>query len=135
MQLATSVNNQPWVCNVHFYSDDDFNFYWVSMPTRRHSKEIEQNKQVALAIKIHEDNPEEKYVIGISAEGVAELIDNEEIEKIGDKYIDKLDKDPNLLSNILANKSPFKFYRLKTSNIVLFDVKNFPDNPRQEYKI
>jgi uncharacterized protein YhbP (UPF0306 family) len=27
MQLATCVDNQPWVCNVHYYVDDDLNFY------------------------------------------------------------------------------------------------------------
>ena len=132
MQLATSVHNQPWVCTVHFYNDDDLNFYWASMITRRHSMEIEQNPKVAIAIKIQEDTPDEKYVIGISAEGIAEMIDEEEINKIGDKYISKLDKDPDLIKDILSGKKPFKFYKLVPSKIVLFDVLNFPTDPRQE---
>ncbi len=135
MQLATCVNNQPWACTVHFYSDDDLNFYWASIISRRHSEEIEQNPQVAIAVKIHEDTPEEKYVIGISAEGVAELIDNDEIKKIGDQYISKLDKDPDLVTDILSGKKPFKFYKFIPSKIVLFDILNFPDDPRQEINL
>ncbi len=100
MQLATSVNNQPWACTVHFYSDNELNFYWVSMSSRRHSTEIEQNPHAAITIKVHEDTPEKKYVIGISAEGIAKLMNNEEVEKIGDKYISKLDKDPDLVRDI-----------------------------------
>lgn len=135
MQLATSVNNQPWMCNVHFYADENFNFYWISTIARRHSQEIEQNKNVAVAILIHEDTPDEQYVIGISAEGNAELIDEEEAKRIGNNYIEKLDKVPALLDDILAGKNPHQFYRMKPSNIVLFDTKNFPDNPRQEMKL
>lgn len=135
MQLATSVNNQPWVCNVHFYSDEDLNFYWCSLSTRRHSQEIEQNPQVAVAIKIHEDTQTEHYVIGIAVEGKAEVLTDEEIKKIGQLYINKLDKDPKLVEDILTGKTHNKFYRLTPTHSVLFDTKNFPDNPRQEYTI
>ncbi len=135
MQLATSVNNKPWACTLHFYSDEDLNFYWISTPVRRHSQEIEKNPNVAIAIKIHEDTPTEKYVIGIAAEGIAELLSENEIEKIGNKYVDKLIKDPSILNDILSGKNPHKFYRLKATNIVLFDTKHFPDNPRQELQL
>src|SRR3990167_10572859 len=50
MQLATSVNGQPWVCSVWFASDEDLNIYWFSSTTRRHSGEILKNKKVAAAI-------------------------------------------------------------------------------------
>lgn len=132
MQLSTCANNHPWVCNVHYYSDDDFNIYWISTPERRHSKEIEQNPNVSITVKVHEDTPDEKYVIGISAEGAAEMMDDEDAEEIAKKYISKLDKIPTLFEDIKSGRNPHKFYRLKTQNIVLFDVKNFPDDPRQE---
>ena len=50
MQLATSVNDQPWVCNVWFAADEDMNIYWFSSITRRHSKELLKNNKVAAAI-------------------------------------------------------------------------------------
>ncbi len=135
MQLATSVNHQPWVCTVHYYSDENMNLYWISTPARRHSQEIAKNQKVAVAIKIHEDTPSEKYIIGISAVGHATRMSKEEAEKIGSQYMSKLDKDPTLLKNILEGKNPHEFYCLKISKIVLFDTKNFSDNPRQEYNV
>lgn len=135
LQLATSVNNKPWVCNVHYYTDKDLNFYWISTLSRRHSKEIELNMNIAVTIKVHEDTPNEQYIIGLSAEGKAELITEKKSKKIADKYKNKLGKQQSLIDDIFAGRNPHKFYRMKPENFVLFDTKNFPDNPRQEFKI
>lgn len=135
MHLATSVNNKPWVCNVHFYADDDNNIYWISTEARRHSQEIAQNPNVAATIKVHEDKPDEMYVIGLSVEGTAELLTEEETKKIGPHYVKKLDKVSTLVEDILSGKNPHKFYRLKPTNFVLFDTLNFHDNPRQEFSV
>jgi uncharacterized protein YhbP (UPF0306 family) len=135
MQLATCVNNRPWACNVHFYMDDDLNLYWISTPLRRHSQEIAQNPYVAATIKVHEDTPTEKYIIGITFEGKAEQLSNDEIGEVGEQYITKLKKDPSLLSDLQSGKNPHKFYKLMPENIVVFDTKNFADAPRQEYHL
>lgn len=135
MQLATCANNQPWVCTIHFYNDEEINFYWASSPTRRHSLEIEQNPKVAIAVKIHEDTASENYVIGISAEGVSELVSDNELENIGNQYLTKFGEKQENIKDILGGNNPHKFYRFKSSNIVLFDSLNFPDNPRQIYKL
>ena len=47
MSLATVHDNRPWVCEVHFAYDDDLNIYYRSLNTRRHSKEIALNPNVA----------------------------------------------------------------------------------------
>ena len=47
MSLATSHNNVPWICEVHYAFDDELNLYFRSLQSRRHSKEIAENKQVA----------------------------------------------------------------------------------------
>jgi uncharacterized protein YhbP (UPF0306 family) len=130
MQLATSVNDKPWICTVHFYSHG-LTIYWSSMPDRRHSREIEQNKNAAVAIKIHEDTPDEKYVIGISLEGKVEKVTAEEMSKIGPLYIKKLDKEPTFIEDILSGKKDFVFYKLLPTNAVLFDTIT-SGNPRQE---
>ncbi len=135
LQLATSANNQPWACNVHFYADDEFNLYWISKPDRRHSKDIASNPKAAITIKIHEDTEAEKYIVGLSAEGTSELLRDEEAKEIGHKYGEKLDKEPSLIADILEGRNPHKFYKFTPSSIVLFDTKNFPNDPRQEYKV
>jgi uncharacterized protein YhbP (UPF0306 family) len=55
MSLATSTENKPWVCEVHFAYDDDLNLYWRSKTDRRHSQEIALNPFVAgNIVKQHE---------------------------------------------------------------------------------
>lgn len=135
MQLATAANNRPYLCTLHYYSDNNLNFYWCSLLTRRHSKEIEQNKQVSSYVLVHENTPNEDYVIGITILGTAELIGADIDPKIVSSYNEKLDKDPDFVKDVISGKSPHKFYRLKPQQIVLFDNKNFPDNPRQEWKL
>lgn len=135
MQLATVSTNKPWTCNLHFYADDEFNLYWISTLARRHSKEISENAYVSAAIKIHEDTQDEPYVIGISIEGTARLLTEHETKIIGEQYVAKLKKAPTLIEEILSGKNPHKFYLLKPTNIVLFDTKNFPQEPRQEYQM
>lgn len=135
MQLSTSVDNKPWVCNLHFYADDNLNIYWISTLDRRHSQEISKNPNTAVAINIHEDAPGEYYVIGISIEGTATLIDNKEVKIAGPLYSTKLNKPSGLIEDILSGKNPHRFYKLTPTNIVLFDTKNFSDNPRQELSL
>ena len=135
IQLATSVSNQPWLCTVHYYSDKNLNLYWCSTLDRRHSREIKQNQQVAAYILIHENTPDEKYVIGISITGTAELIGENIDKQIGEAYVKKLGHKPEFLKEIASGKNQHKFYRLKPNKFVLFDSKNFSDNPRQEWTL
>jgi len=50
MQLATISENQPWLCNLYFVTDEKSNIYWTSSRIRRHSKEIMNNSTVAVTI-------------------------------------------------------------------------------------
>lgn len=133
MQLATSVNDQPWVATVHYYSDQDLNIYWISREDRQHSKHIASNPKVAAAILVHENTIEEKYVIGISVEGTAELLGSDVSSEIGQAFIAKHNRTPAPMEDIVSGQSPHKFYRMKPSKLVLFDSKNFSGDPRQEW--
>jgi uncharacterized protein YhbP (UPF0306 family) len=135
MQLATSTDDQPWACTVHYYSDESLNFYWISTLEREHSRHIAQNPKVAATILVHENTPSENYVIGISVGGTAELIGEYIDEKVGQAYVQKHAKDPNLLADIASGKNPHKFYCLRPSRFVLFDSKSFPGQPRQEWRL
>ncbi len=133
MQLATARDNQPWACNVHYFSDENLNLYWISTTDRRHSLEITDNPKVAAVVKIHENTPEENYVIGIAVEGVAELMPEFD-EQIAIAYGEKLIKGDTFVEDIRTGKKPFKFYKLTPTNFVLFDTQNAGDDPRQEWK-
>lgn len=134
MQLATAVDNQPWACTVHYYADDALNLYWVSTLERKHSQDIAKNPKVAAAIMVHENTLAEPYVMGISTEGTAELIAQNVTDEIAAGYAAKHGKDSDMPA-IAAGKHAHKFYRLKPSRIVLFDNKNFPEDPRKELRL
>jgi uncharacterized protein YhbP (UPF0306 family) len=135
MQLATSYNNMPWACSLHYYSDKDLNIYWLSTVDRRHSQDINSNPNVAMAIKVHEDSLEEDFVIGLSFEGTAEVLNGSIDASILKGFAKKLGADNKFMNDVAAGKNPHKLYKFKPSKIVLFDSKNFPKVPRQEWLI
>src|ERR1019366_1117415 len=106
IQLATSVNNQPWLCAVHFYSDANLNLYWLSTLERQHSQQLKQNPRTAAYFLVHENTPAEGYVIGILATGTVQLVGENIDEQIGQGYVKKLNKDLNLLTDIRSGKNP-----------------------------
>lgn len=132
MQLATSIDSQPWVCSVWFASDDDLNIYWFSSTTRRHSKEVLGNKKVAAAIVLPQtpdDTPR-----GLQLQGVAEILtEQEDIDKAKSVYKGRIFSGEKINELISSATSLHRFYRIKPTHFVLFDAVNFSDNPRQEY--
>ncbi len=132
IQLATARDNQPWACNVHYFSDEDLNLYWISEPGRRHSLEIQDNKKVAAVIKIHENTEQENYVIGIAIEGTAQEMESFD-ETIAASYRDKLSKGESFVEDMKSGKKPYKFYKLTPKKFVLFDTQDFTGDPRKEW--
>jgi uncharacterized protein YhbP (UPF0306 family) len=132
MQLATAGDDGPWACNIHYYSDDQLNIYWVSSETSAHSLHIAQNHKVSTAILVHEDSPEANYVIGFSIAGTAEIVSDDKIDKVAKGYGAKFSKRSDELAKSLKGAGPMHFYCLKPTKIVLIDSKNFPDKSRQE---
>lgn len=131
MQLATSIYNQPWVCSVWFAADDKLNIYWFSSTTRRHSKEVVKNKKVAAAMVIPQSPKDPPR--GLQLEGTAELLTNQkDIAKAISVYADRIFS-RTIIKDLIENKEkPHKFYRIKPTKFVLFDVVNFPKDSRLE---
>ncbi len=133
MQLATSVNNQPWNCNVYYLVDDEINLYWASLPTRRHSREIAKNPKVAAAIVVN--NQIGQPVIGVQVEGRVEIVnDADQIKPIALKYAERFKRTKEWVNDFTSSKTEHKLYRLRPSLFVLFDETNFKDQPRQEWR-
>jgi uncharacterized protein YhbP (UPF0306 family) len=132
MQLATVADSAPWACNLHFYAGDDMSLYWISSPKSRHSQELAANPNVAVAVMVHENSPEENYVIGLSMVGRAELLQELPPDPIVDGYMAKHKRHPKLAVDIRSGENPNKFYKFTPSKVILIDSKNFPDQSRQE---
>lgn len=125
MQLATQVGGQPWLASVYYIEDDNLNLYWLSLPTRRHSQEIQANPKMAITIAVKLDQP----VIGIQAEGVADIVhDGVVVSKVMKRYINKYQVGKDFYSNFLAGKNQHVLYSFSPLRIVLFDELNFKKN-------
>lgn len=132
MQVATVSDGQPWICTVYFVVDGDLNIYWLSWPTRRHSKEIAKNPRVAVALQCKVVQP----VVGIQAEGRVEIVSEAKtVEVIMQKYVKKYSKGKAFYSNFVAGKNQHKMYKFLPEKFVLFDESNNPVNPRQEISL
>jgi uncharacterized protein YhbP (UPF0306 family) len=50
LTVATSDQNSPWISNIYFTYDNDYNFYWYSPKNSKHSIIIKENPNTALCI-------------------------------------------------------------------------------------
>ena len=130
MQLATSIDNQPWVCSVWFAADKDLNIYWFSSTSRRHSKEVMKNQKVAAAIALPQtpkDTPR-----GLQLQGVAEQVTSKrDVLKAISLFVSRIFTKEQITNFMKLKGNPHKFYKIKPTQFVLFDAVNFPDSSRQ----
>ena len=129
MQLATVNDGQPWLCTLHFAHDPEtLDLYWVSLPTRRHSQEVESYAKTAVTIVISSDKRQ-----ALQLEGEAYRVTEAEIAKANGVYSAKFGKDDERLNDARrGSDTDHVYYVFKPKNIVLFDKVAFPINPRQE---
>lgn len=131
MQLATVRGEQPWICTVFFVVFGGC-FYWLSLPQRRHSKEINANPHAAVAIAIKQDLP----VIGIQAEGTVSAVeDAAEMEAVLELYVAKYDAGEQFAKRYKAGKNHHALYKLTPKKVMAFDEVNADENPYQEITI
>jgi uncharacterized protein YhbP (UPF0306 family) len=131
MQLATVSDGQPWICTVYFVSDADFNIYWTSAKSRRHSKEIVADPQTAIAIVKDVEHKQ-----GMQITGEASIVSNRDVEMVNKLYGDKFGDKPVRLAEVKANDPDGRAYWVfKPTVISLWDEVNFPNTPKQEYRV
>lgn len=133
MQVATVKEGKPWVCTVLFAFDEEFNLYWISKPDTRHSQEISNNEKVAGAIV--SPNALGESVRGLQFEGIAKEATGKDMEKAIAIYANRTGMKDERKQKILDKTDGHVPYVIKPTLFVLFDTKNFPENPRQELAI
>lgn len=129
MQVATSIDGQPWCCTVYYVHDDQRNLYWASLPSRRHSQDIAANPNVAIAIPIKHVKGEK--VVGIQIEGTAKMLEpSNNNRSIVEAYAKKFGRNADWINDFTAGKNEHQLYKFTPRNFVLFDDVNFPGDPR-----
>lgn len=130
MSLATSRDNRPWVCEVHFGYDDELNLYFRSTTNRRHCLEIADNPHVAGNIVTQHGLGEKPR--GIYFEGTAQLIDdNAEATKLF-KVMERQGLPDAVLQETLKPEGP-KFYKITVETFYIFDARE--SKPAQKYQL
>jgi uncharacterized protein YhbP (UPF0306 family) len=125
MQLATVHDGRPWCSTVYYVFDGEYNLYWASLPTRRHSQEIASEPRVAAAIAIKFTKG--KPVVGIQVEGsAAELLPAEYPEDMVERYAEKFGRDEAWIKEFRDGTTAHRLYRLTPEHIEMFDEENFP---------
>lgn len=121
MQLATSQNGRPWICNVWFAFDNDMNIYWLSAKNRRHSKELKDNPYTAISI-CWPRSPEESDKGALQIEGCTEELKNSlDISRAMKLYLGRRFFTTKQIKDFITQLDrPHRFYRLKPERIVLF---------------
>lgn len=129
LQLATSLEGQPWICTVYFVTDENLNLYWLSWPERRHSQEIAKNNKAAVAVAVKKDIP----VIGIQGEGRAEMVTDEQtVTEVLEKYIKKYGAGKDFIKNYKTGTNHHQLYKFIPTKYVLFDEQNFSGDEAQQ---
>ena len=127
MQLATAVDNTPWVCNVYYVSAAQ-KLYWLSFPQRRHSQEIAVNARAAATVMIKPTRP----VIGVQVEGMATIVsDPPTVQSVMRLYVEKYGEGDTFYSKFIEGSNKHALYCLEPISLVLFDEVHFPDDGRQ----
>lgn len=134
MQVATTINNQPWTCTVYFAFDDLLHLYWLSKPNARHSQELQTNNKVAGTIVLPHTYGD--AVRGLQFQGNAhEITDKQSLERLLSSYAKRYSMTTERTHAIINSTDGHLLYRVRPSLFVLFDQVHFPDNPRQEYHL
>ena len=131
MSLATSKDNKPWVCEVHFAYDDDLNLYFRSLASRRHSQEIAENPSVAgNIVKQHALG---EPGVGVYFEGVAKKLEaGSEQNKAFECIKERLQTGDEILDEA-QNPEGHQFYKISVNNWYVFG--KFSGNRGQKYEL
>lgn len=119
LSLGTSKDSKPWVCEVHFAYDDQLNLYFRSLTSRRHSREIAANPNVAGNI-IKQHALDSGPVLGVYFDGTAEHLTNEKDQRIAaDCIIKQLGKTEEIFTEA-QREDGHQFYKISVGTFYVF---------------
>jgi uncharacterized protein YhbP (UPF0306 family) len=131
LSLATASTDWPWICEVHFVFDEQLNLYFRSLPSRRHSREIEGNARVAGNIVTqHAIGQKER---GVSFEGTAKMLKDVDAGHVAYRlYCERFGTDAAILAEA-ATEDGHKFYKITVETFYLFD--RVESTPSRKYEL
>lgn len=115
ISLATSNRDTPWACVLEFVCDEEFNIYWKSLDTTRHSHNVAANPHAAATIIL--PLTAEQRGIGLQIGGAVSRVEESrysELEaKLDIKRVKRLSKEMKKI------EAPRHWYKLTPTEIYL----------------
>lgn len=121
LALATTDGKHAYCCNLHYYSDDSMNLYFVSRAEREHSKNILSHKHVAVAIYDAVRVTDNK-VTGIQIKWICTPFTvNDGLDIINAYYKKFPEKFTGEIQEILEKRDFRSFFKIETKRIRMID--------------
>lgn len=126
LTLATAgQTGTPWVSILAYTYDDDFTFYFASLPDSRHSKEAEKRSDVSFSI--FDSHQDFGTGVGLQIEGTIEVVEDADTARVLDLYYGRKYPYGNVsnefmggLKKLLENKT-YLFYKLTPKRVWIND--------------
>jgi uncharacterized protein YhbP (UPF0306 family) len=132
MQLAT-YGDYPWIANLYYVADEEFNLYFLSKGSREHCQQIAKNPEVAVAIAdssqlLHE--PQKGIQLYGTAETVGILKQIEWMAQMWNKFI-AFEANEKLDPKELINAVRSRVYKIIPKRIKFFNTEVWPKDQFQ----
>ena len=134
MSLAT-YNRLPWSAILYFVFDTDLNFYFLGSPSAIHNKNILKNPKVSVTVADSHQKVSDKKV-GFQARGVAKEVGIEkDIKKVLLNWNKRHTDAPPLTFDILSKKWKSKLYKIKLTDIKMYNENLSDDQEERVWKL
>jgi len=133
---TSSKDGNPWNSPVYTSYDKDYNFFWVSSPEAKHSKNIAENNRIAIVIYNSTDPEGTGEGVYIQARARV-LTDPREIEKALTFHYSRKNKPARPVSYFLSH-SPRRIYKAVPEKFWINETKKINghlEDIRTEVKI
>lgn len=131
-------DNNPWTCTLAYTFDQDFNFYFVSLPTSKHSQNFLVNSNISFAI--YDSRQGFGTGAGLQIEAIVEKTKLAELPKVIKLYFGRKYPYGNVSNafsqglKALLRSKVYEFYKLVPSKIWINDP-NANTDVRVEVKL
>ncbi len=118
-------NGKPWSCILAYAFDDNYNFYFISLPTSSHSKHIEKSENVSFTI--YNSTQGFGLGVGLQVEAIAEELGKKKIPDTTKIYFGRVYPYGNISNDFtnglkkLLKDGVYNFYKLAPTHIWIND--------------
>lgn len=133
LALATVDDEKGvWICILCYAYDQNFNFYFASIDSSRHSRNISKNKAISFAI--YDSRQDWGAGVGLQIEGMVEKVSESSLREVKETYFSRsypygqISRDFEKEFRKLLNNKTYQFYKIKPTKVWI----NNPDAKADE---